>query len=377
MQMIRVFLVLLCIGASANALGQVQSAKGRATVTYASVVTPEVKTQALQNAQFKALEMHYAEAGEAESENFDNIRPLVAANPDRFILNTVILNEEDRPDLHQYSVTVRVDLNAAQLRNAVKGGSSVANAAKSDKSTLTFLFVSRQVDAVKTYDAHVYERVDKTGTANAEATTAEKGTEGESIGKSQISTNASKSSKSVGSAHVSATTERGGSTTQKADVTTWRLFPSANLSSVFRGIFTNAGFKVVDAAYVEPRSHGKLSVQAVEDDYQIGKDLKSITLQNMVAGLKNAQVPYLAFGTLDVGVTGTDPATGLMRVAVTANAKILDVSGEFPEDAATVGPVQYAGIGPTEDEARTNALKLAATSAARELVSQVTNKGIH
>ena len=146
---------------------------------------------------------------------------------------------------------------------------------------------------------------------------------------------------------------------------------------MFTGIFTKAGFKVVEAAYVEPRSRGKLKVQAVEDDYKSGMDLKSSTLQDMVTGLKNAQVPYLAFGTLDVGVSGTDPATGLVRVAVTVNAKILDVSGDFPENAATVGPVQYAGIGPTEDEARTNALKLAANSAARELVSQVTNIGIH
>jgi hypothetical protein len=38
--------------------------------------------------------------------------------------------------------------------------------------------------------------------------------------------------------------------------------------------------------------------------------------------------------------------------------------------------VQYAGTGPTEDEARTNALKLAANNAARELTSQVTNIGV-
>ena len=32
----------------------------------------------------------------------------------------------------------------------------------------------------------------------------------------------------------------------------------------------------------------------------------------------------------------------------------------IPDTVATVGPVQYAGLGPTEEEAQTNALKLAA-----------------
>jgi hypothetical protein len=38
--------------------------------------------------------------------------------------------------------------------------------------------------------------------------------------------------------------------------------------------------------------------------------------------------------------------------------------------------VQYAAVGPTEDEARTNALRLAANNAARDLTTQVTNLGV-
>jgi hypothetical protein len=71
-----------------------------------------------------------------------------------------------------------------------------------------------------------------------------------------------------------------------------------------------------------------------------------------------------------------DPATGLMRVSVTVNGKILDISQTIPDTIASVGPVQYAGMGPTEDEARTNALRLAANNAAHELTSQITNIGV-
>jgi hypothetical protein len=55
---------------------------------------------------------------------------------------------------------------------------------------------------------------------------------------------------------------------------------------------------------------------------------------------------------------------------------MLDVSQTIPDTLASVGPVQYAGLGPTEDEARTNALKLAANNAARELSAQVTNANV-
>jgi hypothetical protein len=39
--------------------------------------------------------------------------------------------------------------------------------------------------------------------------------------------------------------------------------------------------------------------------------------------------------------------------------------------------VQYAGLGPTEAEAQTNALKLAAQNAAKDLISQLNSAGVH
>jgi hypothetical protein len=90
-------------------------------------------------------------------------------------------------------------------------------------------------------------------------------------------------------------------------------------------------------------------------------DLKPATLASLVSGMRAAQIPYVALGTLDVGLADTDGNTGLMRVAVTVNAKLLDISQTIPDTLASVGPVQYAGVGPTEDEARNNALKLLPT----------------
>ena len=373
--MIRLGVILAIIMWPAYGQAQVQQAKGKASVTYegTATATPEVKAKALRDARVKAIEFHYAEAGEAEAATFDGIRDKIVLNLDRFILDSTTLNEEDRPDVRQYTVVVRVTLNVANLRNAVKSASTVTSTAPSDKSALTFLFVSRQTASVKVYDARVYQRTDRNMTDDQTTSAKQKGSEGEVIGKARMSTDGSSSSRSARGESSSVSTESGGSTVLKANESTWRLVPSSNLNQVFTRIFTTAGFRVAEAAYVEPLSGGKLSVAAVEEDYKSGNDLKSITLQNIAGGLRNAGVPYLAFGTLDVGVLDKDPASGLWRVAVTVNAKILNVASAIPENVAAVGPVQYSGVGPSEDEARTNALKLAADSAARELVSQVTN----
>eukprot|EP01034_Spumella_vulgaris_P008819 gene8819-11210_t len=113
-------------------------------------------------AQLKAVEFYYAEAGQAEAENFDNVRDKILANPDRFILESTVLAEEDAADKKQYTVSVRVSLNVANLRNLVKSNSAVAKGGPAARSPLAFIFVSRQVDSTKAFDARVYKRLDET-----------------------------------------------------------------------------------------------------------------------------------------------------------------------------------------------------------------------
>jgi hypothetical protein len=80
----------------------------------------------------------------------------------------------------------------------------------------------------------------------------------------------------------SASIETGGSTTRRASESTFRLLPSANLTQVFTSNFTRAGFKVSEAAMVEPYTDGKFKVATVENDYKSGMDLKPATLASLV-----------------------------------------------------------------------------------------------
>jgi hypothetical protein len=375
MQVIRALILamLACLALTANA--QVQQARGKATVSYAGkAVSAEDKLKANQAAQLKAVEFYFAEAGQTEAENFDNVREKILASPDRFILESTTLAEEDRPDTHQYTVTVRVSLNVANLRNLEKANSAVAKGGPASKSPLAFLFVSRMVDSTRTFDDHVYKRVDESLKAKVSARESDRGVEGESIKRGQVATTASTAKDASVAANRTATRETGGSSTRKSAESSYRLMPSANLNQIFTAAFTRAGYKVNEAAMVEPYTGGQFKVAAVEADYKSGMDLQSQTLASVVNGMRTARIPYVALGTLDVGMADKDPATGLVRVAVTVNAKILNVTETIPETVASVGPVQYSGVGPTEDEARGSALRLAASNAARELTSQVTTQ---
>lgn len=389
MQVIRTLIALMLAMLLLPASAQIQQARGQYSISYKEAlgvfdrkeVPAAFKQKARQEAALKAVETYYAEAGQSESANFDAIRARILENQDRYILDTTVLSEIDDTRELRYTVAVRVSLNVANLRNAVQASSAIGKAAQGEKSAMSFVFVSRQVDSTKSYDDRVYKRQDKSaqmaGSALSKDSYKESTSEGESVGKSRVSTSGSATRETGQNVDVSVkttvTSETGGSTTRKATETTWRVLPSANLNQVFVSKFSEAGYDVIEAAMVES---AVFKVANIEADYKSGNDLQPQTLRAIAAGMKENQIPFIALGTLDVGLPDKDPQTGLMRVAVTVNAKVWDVTKPIPRTRLAVGPVAYAGVGPTEDEARGNALKAAASNAAQELSSRMTTMGL-
>lgn len=389
MQVIKYLITLLIAAFALQAAAQVQQARGKYTVNYKDAIgvfdrkeAPNpVKEKARQEAQLKAVEAYYAEAGQSESANFDAIRSKILQDPGRYILDSTVISENDNTKEYQYTAVVRISLNVANLRNAVQSGSSVAQAAEGEKSAMSFVFVSRQVDSTKKFDDRVAKRQDNSASLSATRkdgnAVAEKSSEGESVKPSQITTHGSSSRTETQATDIavktSVTSETGGSTVSRASESTWRVIPSANLNQVFVAQFSQAGYDVIESAMVES---DKFKVADIEGDYKSGNDLQPKTLRAVALGMKDAQIPYIALGTLDVGLPAKDPQTGLMRVSVTVNAKVWDVTKAIPRTRVAVGPVSYAGVGPSDDEARGSALKLAASSAAQELSSRMTTMGM-
>ena len=61
---------------------------------------------------------------------------------------------------------------------------------------------------------------------------------------------------------------------------------------------------------------------------------------------------------------------------VSVRGQVWNISRRLPRQVASVGPVQFAGMGPNPTVAKNNALVLASKEAAQILVNQMNAKGL-
>lgn len=368
--------VALCV-AAVPALAQIVSSKGMATLAYDGRLDSEERRDAMHRANLAALETYVAETWLAKAKVFASRRDELAGKLDRLILGSTVLTESEDKKAKTYTVVVRSEINAALLRAELEGGSAMATTPAAQRSLVAVLFLARMQDSVQSFQDRQYNRADVKVTSNATGTYTERTQEGESIGAASIGTSGSITRSGSGKLNESVVTETGGSTTRKADKVQWRLANASEINSTMSGVFSGAGFEVVEAEYLEAESRGLLSVDRIRKDFSEGDDLSPEVLRSTANGVKAAQVPLLAYGTLDVGMRDTDPVSGQVRIHVTVNGKVLDVSGRFPKTVSAVGPVQFAGIGPDEATARTNALILAAEKAAQTMVDELNVRAVN
>lgn len=359
------------------AWGETVSSKGMASSAFSgSAPTGAQHEDTLRLAKINAIERYFSETNSAQLKNYELVRAKIADHIDDYVVGATILADESDKTAKQLRIVIRADLNTIRLSNTLQESSAVSNTAESQRSPLTFIFVAREQQSVQTFDNKVHKRSDVHAENQDSSDTSHHGSEGEKLSNHEVQTVEQEQRSATDASDRSDSTTSGGSVIRRADAVEWRVTPAAEINSVMTGIFSNAGYEVVEAEYLEQESNQLLSIAAFRADYSKGDDLSPATLRNAVKGAQAATVPYLAIGTLDIGVRDTDPTTGLTRVYVTVIGKVLNVAGRFPKTVSSVGPVQFAGLGPNESVARTNALKLAAENAATQLVNELNAKGI-
>jgi hypothetical protein len=380
MQIIRLITAIALFALTSTATAQTVSAKGIGNVSLNGELTSEVRSEAVREASINALDRYFAESNQMNAKNYDLIRDDMVAEIEKFVLSVAVLSEDiDGQSIDTmrdatsglYTVVVRADINTNRVNNELTSQSVIANTADRDKSLLTFVFVARQQASVQSFDDKVYARTDVQAKMDASANIQNRITESENITANSVSLNDSQNVDASANLNSTVAVTSGGSTTTKADVIQWDVTRASEINSVMIEVFTNAGYEVVEAEYLEEESGGLINLADVRADYGTGNDLSSETKRNITTGVRNLDIPYVALGTLDVGMKSTDPASGLTQVHVTVAAKVLDVSGRFPRTASSVAPVQFAGLGKDETVARTNALNLAAEAAAKQLTDQL------
>lgn len=360
-----------------SAQAQVVSVRGMASYEYSGRLNANHERAARNDAKLAALDMYFAsESTPAMSRIYAAEKEFFVSRVNDFIISVTEISADNNRSSRTFTVVVRADINVPVLRAAIDNFGATTNIAANERSLITLLFVSRMQASVQSFDDRVYTRADTDNSTNLASSNTQSSNEQESITSQSVQLSDSSNMTMNSTDSTSMTTTTGGSVTRQADRVQWRVASSQEINIAMSSVFSSAGYEVVEAQYLESSSNGLLSVSRVSEEFSTGNDLSAQVMQSTVDGIKAAEIPFMGIGTLDVGVPGTDPVSGLTRVYVTVTGRVMDVSGRFPRAVTSVGPVQFAGLGPSETVARNNALSLAAESAAQYLVDEMNRRGV-
>jgi hypothetical protein len=319
-----------------------------------------VKDEAVQKAKLSAIEKYTAGFTTSKMMSYEKIRTTIEGNLDRYITEYKILADETDKDAKRYSVVIDASINVALIEVELQKVSAIESVSADEKSYLSFVFVAREVSSRKAFDARRTERtVEESLSEEAEVAHAD----GASAGiTSEIRTDRIRTT--------------GGLTLQKSDEVEYDVSSAQDINAAMTNIFTSAGYEVIEADYLQEESNGLVNVENFIADFRYGDDISGDTRRDAAKGCRELGVQFFAIGTMDVGAKDIDSVSGLYRVYVSVNGKIMDLKGRFPKTVASIGPVQFAGLGPEQSVARRNALRQAGESAAKDLVSQLRAKDI-
>lgn len=355
--------IILAIFFALPAFAQLVRVQGVGNVAYKGWGGPslKVKQQAVVDAKVNALNRYASKFTQAKRLNYEKIKEKIKKSIDLYVTDYTIVDEEVDKKAKQYRVVIQASIDASLIEVELQKISAVENVPEDQKSYITYVFVAREQRRVKSYDKRQTKRVVKSGLEEHE--------EIESVDEGAVSLSAKNNKDSM--------ITTGGSAIQKADDIEYDVTNTSEINTAMSNVFSTAGYEVVDADYVEEETEGLLDVGRFKEDFRYGSDISGRTKRNAVKGLRSIDITLIAIGTLDIGMKDKDPVSGLTRVYVSVTGKILSLKRRFPKTVASVGPVQFSGLGPNETVAKRNALKLAAEKAANDLVAQLRMKGIH
>jgi hypothetical protein len=341
--------------------------QGTASVPYdakahGKVVDEATRQQVLNAAEIDAIKRYAATFSASKFRMYQQSEPLILSHIQDYILSPIVLDQGIRQDQNQYFVVVRVTIDTNRLESAYSGGAagSVGGQAATRKAALTFLFVARTTASVKQFD----DRVTSVNISQDDVKAKQAG---------RLSGGGASFSSSTGETS-SVTT--GGSTLRQADQTSYAVDSPEDMNASMLQVFSDAGFDVSQYVDVSQNCAGKkpeLLYKAFASSDTLSPDLR----KDAFDAARRCNLNTFATGTLDVGLPSPDPVTGNTRVYVSVRAQVNDISGPLPKLLASVGPIQYAGLGPNPDVARRNALTNAANQAAQEISNQLKAKGLN
>jgi hypothetical protein len=347
---------------SVPSYAQIASEQGVGQIIYKDWGAPgaKVKQEAIQKAKLNALTRFAAKFNPAKTLNYENIRGKVETEIDKYVPDYNIIDEDVDKKGKIYKIVIQASINSTLIDVELQEASAIQSATEDEKSYLSSVFVAREAKVVKKFDKRKTTRV----------------VEESSEDQSEVSNTEEGELKFSAESRKDKIKTTGGSTVQKSDQIQYDVSNTSEINAAMSNIFSTAGFEIVDAEYLADETDGLVDVKRFIKDFKNGDDITGKTRRDAVKGFRSVGVMFFAIGTLDVGMKDIDPTSGLTRVFVSVTGKIMSLKKRFPKTVASVGPVQFSGLGPDQTVAKRNALKLAAEKAAKELTAQLRAKNI-
>ena len=358
-----IFASVLVIGACDPALAMDVQAKGIGSYQYEGRYKkknyPEYKKLAIENARQSAWSRYTASMPQAKQISYQRVAEQLNNDLDRYISNIIVLDETHDKDAKTVDVIVRASINAGAVDVALNMNSAIQ---QSDGygSMFSFIFMAREVASIKSYDG----KVTKIVALDEESSASEKTVvSGGSIAAAQSKSEFSKKT-------------TGGSTESKADRVIYSVTSAQDIDAAMGEMLSTAGYEVIDYGDVVSECGGA-EPSDIRDEFSQSDDMSRQTRKHAIQGARDCEISYFATGTLDVGLRDIDPISGNQRVYVSVRGQVWNITRRLPKKVASVGPIQFSGLGPNQKVAQRNALILASKEAAQSLVNQMNAKGLH
>jgi uncharacterized protein YdbL (DUF1318 family) len=352
-------LFAIALAAPAQTNNNIVRQKGQGSVAYSGKKKPkdEIARVAIIEAKKDALQRYVARFNTARRANYEKVAAEIQRRLEDVVPNANLLDEGHLANANLWSVIIEAGIDDNLIEQIIQADSAKERASAGgggkSESYITFVFVARELESAVSFDEK------RTVVANAEtekrgATTA--AAEGDAVSISNKS----------GSTSV---TQTGGSTERKAEQRKYRVFTVGEVDAAVNNVLTTAGYEVVSAVDAD------LKMNDFKRDYETG-DIQPETRREAVKNARGNEISYLGTASMDVGLPQKDPATGMFRVYITVNSQVSDLRKRLPKTVVSIAGKAYAGLGPDEQVARTNALNTAAKEMAAELVDQLRLKTV-
>jgi len=327
---------------------------------FSSDPTQEERNNALEQGKIVAWKKYTAGFSGSNKDMYRKLQDVFLKQISDYIVEVKVLDEVIDKSKKELTIVLRASIDEEAVASALRGSSAAAQQGTGQGSLFAFVFVSRELETLKEFqDKKVDIAMQETVSSSETKIIAAGQNVSESLDESSIKKNTT-----------------GGSVEKKADKMQYKVASSQDINTAMSNVLSTAGFEIIEYDDVVTTCRGAERAKIMEE-YAESDDISGVARKQAIEGARECEVKLFATGTLDVGLSDIDPVSKLKRVYVSARAQVWSLDAKLPKKVASVGPVQYSGLGPDAKVASRNALNLASSEAAKEIVAILNSKGIH